>query len=130
LLDRKIGTRVDLSLLSEAIVQFFESKGFSSAIDQSSKGYRVIAAPGAMSNIPRSVNVLIRGKPEDFEIEFDAGSNSRTARVLGPLATILGGGFLVLKDLKSQEYFDKLEKEFWLFVDEKTENLRGPSSEK
>jgi len=132
MLDRWVGTKVDLKLLSENLVQFFEKKGFSSVVDQkSSNEYRVIAVPGRASDILGTVSVSIRGELEGLVIEFAADSGSGHFRgFLGFFATLFGGGVLVLKDLKSQEELERLEREFWLFVDKKIDSLSAANSKR
>jgi len=121
--DRWVGKKVNLKSLSENLVQFFEEKGFSSVLEtESSNEYRVIAVPKQPSNIQGSVNVFIRGNSEDFVVEFVGDSSPRLLRVLGGLSTLFGGGILVLKDLKSQEELERLEREFWSFLDRKIES--------
>jgi len=129
MLDRWTGKKIDLKLLSESLVHFFEEKGFSTILEtKSTDEYRVIAVPKHPSNIQGIVNAIIRGHSEDFEVEFGVSSNSRFSRLFGVLATIFGGGIVVLKDLKSKEELEKLETKFWSFVDKKTDSLSAASS--
>jgi len=124
--DRWKGLKIDLKLLCDNFMHFFEKKGFSSAVEQkSSEEYRVIAVPERTSDIQGTINVSVRGAPDDFVVEFTSESDSRHARVLGGLATFFGGGVFVLKDLKSREGVERLEKEFWLFVDKRIDILKA-----
>jgi hypothetical protein len=44
---------------------------------------------------------------------------SRFATMLGLSTTLFGGGVFVLRGLKLQEALEKLEKKFWLYLEEK-----------
>jgi len=121
--DHWIGLSVDLKSLSQQLEQFFESRGFLVRREESSREFRIIVAPKRGSDLRDSLNVFIFGGPDDFSIKFVAGSNSRLVKVVGPLAALLGGGLFILNSLKSVEEVEKLEEEFWEFVDNRIDIL-------
>jgi hypothetical protein len=41
------------------------------------------------------------------------------------LTKSLGGGYFLLKGLKLQEELEKLEREFWIYVEDKVAQLAG-----
>jgi len=111
--------KVNLSLLSNSIVQFFNEKDFATSLHESGEGCRIIAAPKSFHKIAENIIAYVSGRPNDFSIKFVAGSHSRALVRYGTFLTFLGGGFLVSKGLKSQEEIEKLEKEFWVYIDKK-----------
>jgi len=124
MLDRWIGKKVNLKLLSESLTQFFGEEGFSSKVElESVNEYRIAAVPKRPTNIQGSVNVFIRGSSEGFEVEFASTARSRFSRAATGLQTLLGLGPLLLRDLKSEEELRALETRFWSFVDRKIDGL-------
>lgn len=115
--DRWKNKNVDLSLLSDCIAQFFKEKNFAVFVRKSKRKYRIIATPRPFHKIAENINVNISGRPDDFLVKFIAGSHSRALVRHGALAALFGGGYLALKGFKSQEALEKLEKEYWIYVD-------------
>ena len=116
--ERWVGKNVDLQFLSESIENFFRDKGFRVTKDGSAPEYTISAKPQQGIGIIGRVTVRILGDPNDFLIEFSTSGHSRSAVKLGFITTIFGGGSLVLRGLKSQEELEKLEKVFWLHLEE------------
>jgi len=123
--DRWKGKNVNLSILTDSIRQFFVEKRHISSINKSNGQYRIVVHPKAFYDI-EDISVNIDGQPNDFSVKFVTSSRSRSFVIFGALATIFGGGFLTLKGLKSREALEKLEKEFWVYVDEKIWELTDP----
>lgn len=122
--DRWVGRSVSLQALSESVKRFFEDKSFPAAMkEESANMFMVIAIPKSTSVFHARVKVSIRGKPDDFVIEFATESSSGIFAAIGSLMTLLGGGLLVKKGLESEESLGKLEKEFWTFIDVTIESL-------
>jgi len=70
------------------------------------------------------VVVTVSGKPDDFEVELESAA-SRDSLMLGSSTTAFGGGGFFLRELKSKEDFEKLEREFWVFVEELVTRLEN-----
>jgi hypothetical protein len=63
------------------------------------------------------VQVSVTGVPDDFTVDFASEKESRLSLLAGPLATMFGGGVFVLDRLKRREFYEKLEADFWFFVE-------------
>jgi hypothetical protein len=73
------------------------------------------------------IYVEILGNPSDFEVDFVLDEQS-DFKILGSVfPTFLGGG-LSLIALRSRELFEKLEPEFWVYLEKTIEELRAQSS--
>lgn len=120
---RWVGKNVDLALLSERIENFFKDKGFKTAKDWSPPEYTISARPQRGIGILGRVIIRVLGDSNDFLIEFSTSGHSRSAIRSGFLTTMFGGGILLLRGLKSQEALEKLEKEFWVYVEEAVMHL-------
>lgn len=115
--DRWIGKNIDLSLLSQGILEFFKKEKFIVSLQKKEKGYMIVAVPRRSHKIAEKIFVNITGEPGDFSVKFISGTHSRALVRIGTTFSFLGAGFLVLKGLKSQEELEKLEKRFWMYVD-------------
>lgn len=115
--DRLTGKNINLEKLAEVLKEFFENRKFKVKLEKSS-GYRILAVPKRGMDLCDSIEVCIRGKPEDFEITFNTVTDFTSNFIrLGGLTILFGGGLLLRKGLKSQEELDRLEKDFWKFFD-------------
>lgn len=121
--DRWVGKQVNLNALAELLKKFFEGKPFRVSVENASTGYKIAAYPKLSAGLLDVIEVFVRGKPDDFVIEFVPGSNTRKSIRSGFLTYLFGGGLLWREGLKSQEELDKLEREFWNFVDMKLPSL-------
>jgi hypothetical protein len=112
------GRNVDLSLLSERVTQFFSEKQFGTTTGRRKEGYVVTAFAKSFHGISEEINVHILGSPDDFSVKFIAGAHSRNLVRYGTFFSPFGAGFMVPKGLKSLEELEKLEKKFWVYLDE------------
>jgi hypothetical protein len=102
--------------LTKCIGEFFKSKGFEVLVEGSEGDFKVVSVLRAGDKL-QSCYASIKGIPNDFAVEFSGAPNSRFSQFLAPLITMFGGGIFVLKRLQSQEFYEKLEAEFWAFVE-------------
>jgi hypothetical protein len=75
---------------------------------------------------PRSsgaMSIIIRGTPDDFVIETKATEDEDRAVKVGLMTSILGGGYIVLRNIKIREQMEKMEREFWSTVEETVRSL-------
>lgn len=113
--DQWIGSNVDLSLLSERLVRFFEGNQFDTKLVQESGKFIIFA-----SNDQLRLRVNLRGEPNDFAVEFMPSKKTQgfsLTMILGYVTAFFGGGSFMLRDMKFQEAFNRLEQVFWKEVD-------------
>jgi len=115
---RWVGKNIDLALLGKRIENFFKDKGFKIAKDWPASEYTFSVRPQHGVGILGGVTVRIIGDSSDFLIDFSTSERSRSAVKLGFITTMFGGGSLILRGLKSQEALEKLEKDFWIYIEE------------
>ena len=113
-----VGKNIDLKLLNENVIFFFESKGLKTKGEELVGGYRIMATSQKAKGVRGEIEVTILGNPADFVIETIAGRRARSSMMLGSLTTIFGGGSLFLQGLKSREVSENLEREFWVYIEE------------
>jgi hypothetical protein len=122
---RWVKRNVDLELLSEALADFWAERGFKLRMERQAREYRICALPKYPHDVCEKVDVLITGDSNDFVVKLVSGSQSRLFVRFGSLTTIFGGGSFLLRGLKSEEMLEKLETEFWTYVETMIDYLGG-----
>jgi hypothetical protein len=61
--------------------------------------------------------VDIHRETEGFSVSLDLAKGTKRFNFPMTLATMFGGGYFLLKDLKSDEHWRKIEREFWKDID-------------
>jgi hypothetical protein len=105
-----------LGLLIDSIGDFFAHKGFKIEKDLSSGEYTLLVRPPAVSDVREELTVKLIGDSKDFVVDFLQCEKSRSSIRLGYITAMFGGGSFLLKGLKSREALERLEKEFWAYV--------------
>lgn len=116
-----VGKNVNLDLLVEGILRFLERMGFKCG-GSLKKEARVTGKLFHVEIRCGSAVVRVSGHPNDFSVEFDVGS-SRLLFDSG--VTLFGGGVILLRKLKAREALERLEREFWLFMEDAVAHLEG-----
>lgn len=119
---RWVNKNIDLNLLCDQLEGFLRKKGFKTSKSHMKSGFDVVGA------FPRElysyeILVQIRGSLDNFVLKLTLKDQAGVFQKLSSLSSLFGGGALVLKSLKSQELFDKLEEEFWVFAEETVEKM-------
>jgi len=120
---------VNLALLSECVEDFFKDRGFSTEKDELAGGYTIRWAPPRVRNMRDAMTAKILGNPNDFVVEIVASERAWGSIRLGILTKMFGGGYLVLRSLRAKEALEKLEREFWAYVEEKAAHLAGSAEQ-
>jgi len=112
------GKNIDIDLLSERVERFLMDRGFKTLREKIRGGYKILGIRSVCEGKNESVCVKISGNPDKFAVDFESGGVMRTPLWAISLARMVGAGYFVLRDLKSKEMYEKLESEFWAFIDE------------
>lgn len=109
---------VDLNLLTVKIGDFFKERNFEVLGEKTPTNYQVTADNSPYFKLLGFVSVIIEGKPDDFILKLELCEKKRRYSKYGSLLLgLLGGGYFVRREMESDEAWEKLEKEFWLFVE-------------
>ncbi len=122
---RWTGKNVNLALLSDRVEDFFKDRGFSTEKEESAGEYTILWAPPRVRSMRDAMTVRILGNPNDFVVEIIASERTRGTITLGMLTKLFGGGYLVVRGLRAKEALEKIEREFWVYVEEKVAHLAG-----
>lgn len=124
---RWLSQNVDLAILADRTVQLLEAKEFDVTELKTEKGYEIIAGDSSKYKITRSLLITIEGKPEEFLISLELDKEGEKERFRFPvmLTAMMGGGYFLLKQLKSDEAWMNFGKDFWKEIDCLITGLRG-----
>lgn len=115
------GKNIDLALFTAQIGNFFKRNDFEAVRGEipNGVGYQIFAANSPYFRIQGHVCVTIEGTPNNFTVKIERSTEKKKRDIphLMFLEQMLFGGFLILRDLKSDEAWLKLEKEFWRHVE-------------
>ena len=112
-----IGKKVDLQVLVKKVELFLRARKFKTKLDDSSD-LKVISGVLREKDQVRNVVVKISGNPDDFVVDFSARGHFPSIIKISSLLSLLGGGVFVLKSQMEVEFYQKLEREFWNYLDE------------
>lgn len=122
---------INLASLRDALVEFFIKKDFEATKGETEKGFEILAYDSPHYKFEGYADVKIEGEKNDFAVSLELHKESkRNSPVQSTvLTTMLGGGYFLLKRLKSDEAFLKLEKEFWANVENTLFSARDSAAE-
>ena len=119
---------VNLSELTQKIVQFFEAEEFNAITAlQTENGYQIVAGDSKCYRMENDVSVTVAGTPDDFTVSLTSSKEEKRTTLPLMLASMFGGGYFLLKNLKSDEAMLKLERDFRQRIDRMIEQTRGAS---
>jgi hypothetical protein len=116
------GVNVDLNLLTRRVESFFKSKGLYAKGESCKGGFKVCVFQNPRS---RDICVEILGDSKNFQVNFILNEKFVSTSLLASVFSIFFGGGVLLKTLKLREFFEKLEREFWVYLNEAIEELNA-----
>jgi hypothetical protein len=121
---RWTGQNVDLNSLSISFEAFFKSRQFVTKKLESAGERKILLQPKYSTvKLKEPVSVRIAGDPDDFIVDLRASELVTRQVRIGMLTKSIGGGHYLLRSLKLQQELEKLEKEFWIFVEDEVTQL-------
>ncbi len=122
---RWTGKSVNLDLLSERIEDFFKNRSLATRRTESAEERVILSQSKRGIRGGEPISVRISGDSDDFKIELKASELTDRSVRLGMLTKPIGGGYFLMKSLKLRDRLEKLEREFWTYVEEKVAQLAG-----
>lgn len=122
---RWVGKNIDLNQLSKWTEDFFKDKGFVTKQYELKGEHTILWAPLSVKNMDKAMKVKILGDPNDFAVELIASETTRRSIWLGMLTKPFGGGYLLLKGLRLKEALQAIERDFWVFLEDKVASVAG-----
>lgn len=93
--------------------QFLKDRGFTISRNESENSVKVAGVRRREKYDPRLVEIVISESPNELSINFEVGDHMKPLLQLSSIISFWGGGSAVLKELKTSEYYRKIEDEFW-----------------
>ena len=109
---------VDLNRLAGYVEKFFRDRGLKVKKVYFERGIQMRVAVDE-----QNFSVEILGNNQRFEVIIDQEDKLRHYKLLGPALSLFFGGGFMLKSLKAQEFFEKLETEFWDYLNKVVDYL-------
>jgi hypothetical protein len=111
---KSFARNIDLEWLTKYTTQFFEARKFDEIVAlQNATGYEIVAGNSSKYKIKSDLKVGIRRDTEGFSVSLELAKETNKHNYPVMLVTFFGGGYFFLKDLKSDESWRKIEREFW-----------------
>jgi hypothetical protein len=109
--------KTNLETLTKQIIRFFDVEKFEDITAfQNDNGYQIIAGNSRTYKLRSDLKVDIHKEKDGFTISLNPLKETKRFNFPMTLATMFGGGYFLLKDLKSDETWTKIEREFWNHV--------------
>jgi len=113
-MQKTFAKNIDLERLTKQIAYFFEARKFEDITAvQNAAGYEIVAGDSQKYKIKSDLKVDIHREAEGFSVSLELAKEVKRFNYPVMLATFFGGGYFFLKDLKSDESWRKIEREFW-----------------
>jgi hypothetical protein len=105
---------IDVDVLTKMIDGFFRTRNF--YVQKRGSGIDVVI--NVFNKVEKtSFIVKIHGGEDFLEVEF-ASKEPVSLRFFSNFFSAFGGGYFALKRLKSEEFVEKLERDFWMYMSE------------
>lgn len=126
---RWLNQNVNIGTLTHELIGFFDAKKFDITALKTETGYEIIAGNSPQYKMNSKILVTIDGKPNDFSIKLELHSEKKTENFAFPpiLTTMFGGGYFLLKRLKSDETWMVFKKDFWSHANSIVAHIKDPA---
>ncbi|MEM3875049.1 MAG: hypothetical protein QXU45_07960 [Candidatus Bathyarchaeia archaeon] len=104
---------ISIQTLTEEITKFLEREDFDLTVYQEEEGYLIIATNSPKYGIEGDIAIQIHGNPNNFSIRIENKKERSEYKIPPLLATMFGGGYFLLKRLKTEEKYIEFTREFW-----------------
>jgi hypothetical protein len=116
---QRVWVNKDISLesLAQHVESFFKSKGFLTKRKTQGEQYLIIATGRHEDGSYVKMDTQIFKKKNELFLELSAGERDILSK-MGSLTDLLFGGYITLQRIKSEEAVNKLESEFFNYIDQ------------
>jgi hypothetical protein len=105
---------VSLDLLEKKITEFFNDNDFEVTANRIEGGFQLLAKDSPDYEMNGNVQVTVHGKPEEFSIDLELERRGKGRLPSSMLLTqLLGGGYFLLRNFRSDEAWIEFRRLFW-----------------
>jgi len=118
--------QINVELLTNKIVEYFVKKDFEINKIKMLDGYQIIASGSPYLDIEGYVVVCVKEADRGFSVNVE---HSESVENIGEisrsimLTTLFGGGYFLLRKLKSREAWLTFNKELWEYINKTVQEL-------
>lgn len=114
---RWLNKDIDVFSVEGAVKAFLELKEFKTLVSEDQHSKKIIGITRNAEGL-KKVMISIEGSPRDIVVSFLASETSQLMSKFSPVFNFFGGGAFTLKGLKQREFYEKIEDEFWTYLEE------------
>ena len=109
---------VDLARFATHVGEFFKKNDFEAYKDTLENGFKIEALDSPKYKMEGFVTVTIEGDPNNLEVTLEQSGVENKHHINSMyLTAMFGGGYFMLKHMKSEENWRIFEKQFWRYVE-------------
>jgi hypothetical protein len=118
-------TNIDLESLTNKILEYLVEKDFEIVKVRTPDGYQIIASNSPFFEMTGYVTIILKGTNHGCTVAVESSCSEKINKVSSSLMlmTLFGGGYFLLRKLKSREAWIIFEKEFWKYIDKAIQDL-------
>jgi len=120
---------VNLETLIDTIGEFFKAKDFEAVKMQTEDRYKILAWDSTYYKFTGTVTLTLEGKPDNFIISLELSREKKRSLPSSIiLTTMFGGGYFLMKQLKSDEEWIRFKRDLWAYIDAAIMNLTNTAN--
>jgi len=112
-----VNKNVSLKSLAEYVEFFFKKKGFTTNRKENGEQYTITMIGQHEDGSHVKMNAKVFRDKDKLFIELSAGEQGIISK-LDSLTTLIMGGYITLQKIKSEETLDKMESEFYDYINQ------------
>ena len=113
---------VDLARFATHVGEFFKKYDFEAYKDTLENGFKIQALDSSKYKMEGSVTVTIEGDPNNLNVKLERSGIDKKRHINSMfLASAFGGGYFMLKRMKSDENWMIFQRDFWRYVENSIE---------
>lgn len=115
--------KVNIEILTDKIIEYLVKRDFELIKTKIDNGYHISAGNSPSLDIAGCVNVSVKSIDQGFAVEVAHSSDVDKIYNSVFLTTLFGGGYFMLKKLKSRETWMAFQREFWKYINKTVDEL-------
>jgi DNA-binding protein YbaB len=109
---------VDLARFTTHVGEFFKKYDFEAVKEKLENGWRIEAQDSPIFKMEGLVTVTIEGDPNNLKVTLDRSGIEKKSHINSMyLTAAFGGGYFLLKRMKSEENWTLFQRQFWRYVE-------------
>jgi hypothetical protein len=121
---RWMDKNINLEMLIDAICGFFKDRNFEVTKFSTESGYKILAKDSTHYEFAWTITLTLEGEPGNFTINLELSDGKKRPFPSSiAFTTMFGGGYFLVKQLKSDERWIEIRRDLWAYIDATITNL-------